>query len=193
MRFLRAARIDAPREYTDRTTLWNAVEQSEKRRDARTARQMDIALPVEINRHEQIELMREYIKENFVNHGMCADFVIHDKADGNPHAHVMLTTRRVSAMGFGKKERGWDKVERLEAWRRNWANACNRRLRGKGLDVRIDHRTLEAQGYTREPTVHDGWSSERARLNQEIIKRNEVHKPAAVAEYMNGLREKYRR
>ena len=181
----------APREFLDRATLWNAVEQSEKRRDARTARQIDIALPTELDRQEQIELIRKYVKENFVNPGMCADIAIHDKNDGNPHAHIMFTTRRVSESGFGKKERSWDKVERLQEWRVNWANACNERFRENGLDVRIDHRTLEAQGYTREPTIHVGRSKEREQLNQEIIRRNESRKPAAVAKYMNELQEKY--
>ena len=96
---------NAPREYNDRATLWNAVEQSEKRKDAQTARDIDIALPIELDRQEQIELVREYVKENFVQKGMCADFAIHDKADGNPHAHIMLTTREVNAIGFGKKNR----------------------------------------------------------------------------------------
>jgi len=64
---------NAPQEYQDRATLWNAVEKSEIRKDAQTAREMDIALPVEFDRHEQITLTREYVKGNFVDKGMCAD------------------------------------------------------------------------------------------------------------------------
>lgn len=74
---------NAPREYAERSTLWNAVEKSEKRCDAQTARELDIALPCELDRQEQIELMRDYIKENFVDKGMCADFAVHDKQDDN--------------------------------------------------------------------------------------------------------------
>ena len=70
---------NASKEYFDRLTLWNAVEKSEKRKDSQTARDLDIALPVELNLDEQIDLMREYISENFVSKGMCADFAIHDK------------------------------------------------------------------------------------------------------------------
>ena len=77
---------NAPREFTDRATLWNAVEKSEKRKDAQTAREIDVALPVEFNRREQIQIMREYVQENFVDKGMIADFAIHDKNDGKAHS-----------------------------------------------------------------------------------------------------------
>ena len=73
---------NAPREYKDRATLWNAVERAEKRKDAQTARDIDIALPIELDRQEQILLVREYVKDNFVDRGMYADFAIHDKGDG---------------------------------------------------------------------------------------------------------------
>jgi len=147
---------NAPKEYSDRSTLWNAVEKAEKRKDAQTAREIDIALPVELDRSEQITLVREYVKDNFVDVGMCADFAIHDKGDGNPHAHIMLTTREVSAAGFGGKNRDWNKTEYLEQWRKNWADCCNERLQSKELDERIDHRALKAQGIDREPTIHIG-------------------------------------
>ncbi|MCL2671285.1 MAG: MobA/MobL family protein [Clostridiales bacterium] len=162
----------APREYNDRSTLWNTVELSEKRKDARTAREIEMALPVEFDLQEQIELLREYIKRNFVDKGMCADFAIHDKNDGNPHSHILLTTREVTNEGFGKKNRDWDKVERLVEWREDWARVCNERLAAKGLDERIDHRTLEAQGIDREPTIHEGRNPERAKTNEEIKRRN---------------------
>jgi ATP-dependent exoDNAse (exonuclease V) alpha subunit len=104
---------NAPYEFSDRAILWNAVEKSEKRIDSQTAREFDIALPVEFDREEQIEIMREYVQENFVDRGMCADLAIHDKGDGNPHAHVMLTTRHVTQDGFGGKNRDWNNKELL--------------------------------------------------------------------------------
>ena len=184
----------APREYQDRATLWNAVEKSEKRKDAQTARDIDMALPVELDRQEQIALVREYVKENFVDKGMCADFAIHDKADGNPHAHVMLTTRDVTEKGFGKKNRDWNGKGNLKAWREGWAASCNERLQAKGRSERIDHRTLEAQGIDREPTIHIGIAAKhmkskglehnRAEANQGIIARN-------TARHIHGLKEKY--
>ena len=145
---------NAPQEYQDRATLWNAVEKAEKRKDAQTARDIDIALPVELGRQEQTALVREYVKDNFVDKGMCADIAIHDKGDGNPHAHILLTTREVTEKGFGKKNREWNSTPQLKEWRESWADTCNERLRV--LDKRIDHRTLEAQGINREPTIHVG-------------------------------------
>ena len=166
---------NSPEEFQDRATLWNAVEKSEKRCDAQTAREIDVALPAELDRHKHIDIMREYIRDNFVNHGMIADFAIHDKGDGNPHAHILLTTRDVTARGFGKKNREWNKIEYLEKWRENWANIVNHELECAGIEERIDHRTLAAQGFTREPTIHVGRSEKRERQNAEIIQRNEIY------------------
>jgi len=186
---------NAPNEFKSRNMLWNAVEYAEKRKDAQIAREIDIALPVEFDRREQIDLMREYVKDNFIDKGMCADLAIHDKRDGNPHAHIMLTTRDVSEDGFGKKNRDWNKVEHLEAWRENWAQLCNTKFREKGLDIRIDHRTLKAQGIDREPTIHVGRSPERARQNEEIKKRNKLREisktPEFIAGRMHELKKKY--
>jgi hypothetical protein len=84
---------NAPREYADAETLWNAVENNEKSADARLAREIEVALPAELTRAEQIKLVTEYAQKNFVSRGMCADVAVHDKRDGNPHAHIMLTMR----------------------------------------------------------------------------------------------------
>ena len=192
---------NAPKEYTDRATLWNAVEKAEKRKDAQTARDIDMALPVELDRQEQITLVREYISENFVDKGMIADFAMHDKGDGNPHAHILLTTREVSIAGFGKKNRDWNKKAYLESWRESWSDACNERLKAKGLNERIDHRTLKAQGIDREPTIHigvpakhmerRGLSHIRAKENRRIIKQNEARQPENISKYMHELKERY--
>jgi len=180
---------NAPNEYAERSTLWNEVEKSEKRSDSQTAREFDIALPVEFSREEQIALTREYLQKNFVDKGMCADFAIHDKLDGNPHSHVMLTTRHVTKSGFGNKNRDWNKVEQLEEWRENWANICNEKFKAKGLDERIDHRTLQAQGIDREPTIHEGRDPKAKAENLEIKRRNADRTLEKHAEYMHELRE----
>ena len=83
----------APSEFSDRSTLWNSVEKIEKSRNAQLAREIEIALPAELGRKDQITLVRAYVLNTFVASGMCADFSIHDKGDGNPHAHIMLTMR----------------------------------------------------------------------------------------------------
>jgi ATP-dependent exoDNAse (exonuclease V), alpha subunit - helicase superfamily I member len=89
---------NAPLEYMDRSVLWNAVEKSASSKD-RLAREFDIALPIELGREEQISLVQSYVMDNFVKIGMCADIAIHDKLDGNPHAHVMLTMRPIDKEG----------------------------------------------------------------------------------------------
>ena len=83
----------APERLSDRQTLWNEVQSVEKRSDAQLAREVEVAFPVEMTRDEQIECVRDYIRENFVSEGMVADWALHDKGDGNPHAHIMLTMR----------------------------------------------------------------------------------------------------
>lgn len=97
---------NAPKEYQDRQTLWNAVEKIEKGSKAQLAREYEVALPVELSREEQIQLVRDFAKENFVDKEMCVDFSIHDKENGNPHAHIMLTTRPINENGeWGMKEK----------------------------------------------------------------------------------------
>ena len=90
---------NAPEEYADRENLWNAVHKVEKNRNAQLAREVEVALPVEFSRDRQIEAVRDYVKTNFVDAGMCADWSIHDKGAGNPHAHIMLTTRAIKSDG----------------------------------------------------------------------------------------------
>ena len=90
---------NAPEEYKDREKLWNAVQQIEKQSNAQLAREVEVALPRELTREQQIELVRNYVQEEFVKKGMAADYAIHDTGDGNPHAHIMLTTRGFKANG----------------------------------------------------------------------------------------------
>ena len=174
----------APLGFSDRSALWNSVEEIEKSRDAQLAREIEIALPVELDRQEQISLVRAYVRDNFVAAGMCADFAIHDKDDGNPHAHIMLTMRPLKENGeWGAKcrkeydldERGqriqlpsgvykshrvnttdWNEQAKAEEWRAAWAKYVNRVLEEKGLPERIDHRSYARQGVEQIPTVHMG-------------------------------------
>lgn len=176
---------NAPKEYQDRSTLWNEVEKIEKGSKARLAREYEVALPVEMTREEQINLVRNFVKDNFVDKGMCADFAIHDKEDGNPHAHIMLTTRPIEKDGswgtkqkkecildkngnkqYDKKKKtykcktvkvnDWDSVEFLERNRESWAKKVNAELEKKNLPQRVDHRSLKEQGIERVPTIHEG-------------------------------------
>lgn len=176
---------NAPKEYQDRQTIWNAVEQIEKSSKAQLAREYEVALPVELSREEQIKLVRDFAKENFVDNGMCVDFSIHDKEDGNPHAHIMLTTRPIeqdNSWGVKQKKEyildkngqkqydkkkqtykcktvkttNWDSKEFLQRSRESWAEKINQELEKKSLPQRIDHRSLKEQGVDRVPTIHEG-------------------------------------
>ena len=89
---------NAPAEYANRETLWNAVHKIEKAKDARLWREIEVALPKELSRTEQIETVRDFVKY-LTEKGMCADWALHDKGDGNPHAHIMLTTRSIEPSG----------------------------------------------------------------------------------------------
>lgn len=90
---------NAPRSFLDRSTLWNEVERAERSESAQLAREIEYALPVELDRDRQIDLAREFAR-SFVARGMCADVCIHDTGEGNPHVHMLLTMRPVGEGGF---------------------------------------------------------------------------------------------
>jgi hypothetical protein len=97
---------NAPQEFTDREKMWNSVQAIEKAKNSQLCREVEVALPVELSREEQIKLVREYIQENFTSKGMCADWALHDKGDGNPHAHILLTVRPIKSNGeWGAKRK----------------------------------------------------------------------------------------
>ena len=174
----------APPEFQDRSTLWNAVEQIEKSSTAQLAREIEVALPVELSRAEQLALVRSFVKDNFVDTGMCADCAIHDKGTGNPHAHILLTIRPIKENGeWGPKCRkvydldgqgqripngkggwkshredttDWNQRGNAAKWRAAWAAYTNRALEAAGRPERIDHRSYKRQDVDKIPTVHMG-------------------------------------
>jgi Ti-type conjugative transfer relaxase TraA len=155
----------APERLGDRSALWNEVEATELRKDAQLSREVEFALPRELNQQQGIELARDFVQTEFVDRGMCADLNLHWDmgADGfaKPHAHVMLTMREVSGDGFGAKVRDWNKTELVQEWRERWAGHVNERLASLDIDVRIDHRSLEAQGINLEPQNKIGPAASR--------------------------------
>ena len=89
----------APPEYADRNSLWNAAEAIEKQWNSQLARRFVLAIPRELPPEQYADLIRDYCREFFVSKGMIADFAIHDKGDGNPHAHILLTMRAMDEQG----------------------------------------------------------------------------------------------
>lgn len=155
----------APERMGDRSTLWNEVEASELRKDAQLSREIEFAIPRELNQQQGIELARDFVQAEFVERGMIADLNVHWDigADGleKPHAHIMLTMREVSEDGFGPKVRDWNRTDLIETWRERWASHVNERLAELDIDARIDHRSLEAQGIDLEPQTKIGAPSLR--------------------------------
>lgn len=151
---------NAPDWVYERETLWNRVELAEKRKDAQLAREIEISLPRELSHKQRVELVRAFVKEQFVNRGMIADIALHcpTASDGKdqPHAHIMLTLRplKLDNSSFDNKERAWNEHALLEHWREQWATAVNQALTDANSSERIDHRTLNAQGIPREPLPH---------------------------------------
>ncbi len=169
---------NAPEWMRERARLWNAVEHREdkstRRSAAQLAREIQLSLPHELTLEQNLDLVRDFVKKEFVEHGIVADVAIHAPSrhgDGrNYHAHVLLTLREIRPEGFGKKARLWERpelntkrksweqfeTERLVEWRRLWAVYENRALVRYGHGQRVDHRSLEDQGIDREPTSHIG-------------------------------------
>ena len=89
----------APAAWADRAVLWNAVEENEKTKDSRLAREFVVALPIEMDEVQWRELLTDFIREQLVAEGMCVDAAIHDTDGHNPHAHIMATVRPLNPDG----------------------------------------------------------------------------------------------
>ena len=174
----------APPDFQNRAVLWNSVEKIEKSKNSQLAREIELAIPKELPPEQQISLVREYVNDNFVSVGMCADIAIHDKKDENPHAHIMLTMRPLNENGeWGAKSKkeyitdkngeriklkngnfktkkvdtvDWNEQSKAELWRSKWAELANKYLEQNSIADRIDHRSFERQGTEQIPTVHLG-------------------------------------
>ena len=182
---------NAPEKYFDRETLWNSAEKAETQWNSQLARKIIIALPREIPTKQYAELVRNYCNEQFVSKGMCCDFAVHDKGDGNPHTHIMLTMRAIDENGkwlpkcrkvYELDEHGnrigshredivdWNKKENAELWRHAWEEKVNEYLENNNRPEKIDMRSYERQGIDLVPTVHLGpAASEMERRGEETI------------------------
>jgi ATP-dependent exoDNAse (exonuclease V) alpha subunit len=153
----------APDWVSDRATLWNTVELTEKRKDAQLAREIMVALPKELDQGQQIRLVRGYLNQHFIKKGMVADFAIHAPSKGgddrNHHAHILLTMRKITSEGFSGKVREWNAKSNIYQWRQAWENYTNQALEQAGLDCRVDCRSHAAKGLDREPQRHLGYQA----------------------------------
>ena len=173
-----------PPEFADRNTLWNSAEAQEKQWNSQLARRFVLAIPREIPPGQYADLIRDYCREFFVSKGMIADFAIHDKGDGNPHAHILLTMRAMDEKGKwlpksrkvydldknGERIRlasgrwkshkentvDWNNRKYCEIWRHEWEVIQNRYLEANDRPERVDLRSYARQGLDIVPTVHEG-------------------------------------
>lgn len=194
----------AKEEFKNRATLWNEVEKIEKAKNSQLAREVEVALPKELSRAEQIQLVKSYVQDNYVKNGMCADINIHDKEDGNPHAHIMLTVRPIESNGeWGAKSKkeylldengqkiklksgqykskkiettNWNRKEFLQSYREDWANKINQKLKEVGINQRVDHRSYEEQGIEKVPTIHEGATARKMEQRGKISDRMEINR-----------------
>lgn len=194
----------AKEEFKNRATLWNEVEKIEKAKNSQLAREVEVALPKELSRAEQIQLVKSYVQDNYVKNGMCADVNIHDKGDGNPHAHIMLTVRPIESNGeWGAKSKkeylldengqkiklksgqykskkieitNWNSKEFLQSYREDWANKINQKLKEVGINQRVDHRSYEEQGIEKVPTIHEGATARKMEQRGKVSDRMEINR-----------------
>ena len=173
----------APAEWQERTKLWNAVEEAEKTKDSRLAREFVAALPIELGKDEWVDLLSKFIQEQFVGEGMCADVAIHDTDGHNPHAHIMLTVRPLNENGTWQhktekeylcvkdgEERGFTAAEFKEAQKDGWEKQYQYKV-GKKKEY-MTPSAAEAQGlervskypkstkYGRQNPISERWNSE---------------------------------
>ena len=162
------APADAPSWATDRAELWNTAERAEDKstrwQNATTGRDIIVALPHELSDAQRLAAVREFSGGLVDRYGVAVDFAIHapdrHSDERNYHAHVLMTTRRIGANGFGAKTRALDSFttgpHEIEAIRREWERIGNRALEQAGIAERIDARSYADQGLDREATVHLG-------------------------------------
>lgn len=179
----------------DRSALWNAVEKAENRKDARVAREFEIALPHEMSVAERLALTRDFARDLANRYGAAVDFSIHQPQGEsdirNFHAHVVMTTRLVSEQGLGEKTL----IERENKWllnhdqptshmqlrdiRQLWEHHTNRHLARLGLDVRVDHRSHLERGLEIEPTEHMGVHASQMDRRGLDVSRERIDRKAA--------------
>ncbi|WP_375345171.1 MobQ family relaxase (plasmid) [Priestia megaterium] len=190
---------NAPEWMKDRNRLWNEVEKVEKRKDSQLARELNIALPIELNHDQQKELIKSFAQNEFVQKGMVADIAIHRDDANNPHAHIMLTMRNLDQDGFGKKNRDWNadfanakennrgyvkNSESCLSLREQWANYANKALEQAQSNERITHLSHEKRGLEILPMVHlghvahdmekKGKKTDRSQINRERQEYNQA-------------------
>jgi len=182
----------------NRSALWNAAEQTEKRSNSVTAREYVLALPAELDAKNRADLARSFASAVVERYGVAADVALHAPSAGgddrNYHAHILTTTREVEPDGLGKKTRILDAAKtggpEIESLRELWAMQCNEALERHQKPARIDHRSYERQGVDEMPTLHLGPTSTtmERKHKAEQERKGEPYKPRTFKAQENERR-----
>lgn len=204
---------NAPQAFQDRATLWNAVQEIESAKNARLWREIEVALPIEFSREQQIDVVRKYVVQ-LTAQGMCADWSIHDKGDGNPHAHIMLTTRSILDNGswapkskkvydldengekiFQKTDKTGRKQykshkEDFNNWNgkervEEWRSAWAKCCNELLAEKKIDHRSYKRQNAEKIPTIHEGYAAREMECRGEVSERVEYNRAVKAMNVYN--------
>ena len=175
----------------DRQQLWQAADNAEKRIDAQLFREFEMNVPNEFSDELSIALVRNFIRQNFTDEGMVADFALHNPKykDGhqNKHIHVMLAMREVTSEGFGKKNRTWNNLQLVEQWRESWANYCNYALERLESNKVVEYQSFAERDVDKIPQEHMGpYATAMERRGIETEKSKRLKK----IEYLNAVLEK---
>ena len=161
----------APPWAAQRTELWNRVDLSARRRDARLAKSIEAAITRDIPARLRPALLEQFVAP-FVALGCVADIAIHEDGTGhNPHVHVLLTTRVLEPDGFGSKLTALEQRAFVKQVRKRWADLTNSILEKTGSALRVDHRSYKARGIGSEPTRHRGPNTMERRQKREHARR----------------------
>ena len=205
----------APRELMDRDTLWNSIERAESRCDAQLARRIVVALPKELTHFHNVLLIQQFCTEQFVDKGMIADIAVHDKGDGNPHAHILLTMRPVAENGrwlpkcrmvydldeHGQKQKtangnwkchkeqtvDWDDRGNASVWRNEWEQLVNRYYEKLGHTERVSLHSFADRQMDELPTVHMGPAA--SRMEKRGVRTHVGNLNREITEYNSARRQ----
>ncbi|WP_172458199.1 Ti-type conjugative transfer relaxase TraA [Legionella quinlivanii] len=175
----------AEQDFTDRQFIWNEVERAETRKNAQVCKDVMLALPKELDLIQQIELAKRFAQTHFVDKGIPADVSIHDHGDGNPHAHILITTRRLEQTQFSKHKardlnpqfaKGF--ITEKEQWHHQWRDFQNAYFEEKGIDLIVDLNHII-------PERHHGGFRDKA--HHYLLEENELIKQAREEIALNDI------
>ena len=171
--------------FSDRERLWNMAEAAERRKDAQLAKELTIALPRELSLEHQIRLARSFTHEHFISHGLAAELAIHDKGDENPHAHILITMRRIEGNRFSAKKArdlnpifyGKSQKKLFDYWHHKWRDHQEAYFKEHGIELTVDADYLV-------PTRHEG--RVRSSENHYLKDDNSLRQQASIEQVMSS-------